>query len=208
MGFNYKASAGGGDYEQPPAGNHPAVLVALIDMGTQRNDYQGKVRWDRKVLLAWELTTKKQANGKNFVVVRDYTCEKLTSKSKLRILLEGWRGRQYRDDEEVNLEAILGKPCLLGLVAGKSSTGKDITKLESASQIPDGMTKPVPTCPLFTWEVGGDVALIPNWIPFLYGEDVKEVIARCNEISGGAPAKTLTNGQQQAEAKAADEVPF
>lgn len=66
MNFQLKANKGGGGNggEQVPPGNHPAVLVALIDMGTQHDEYQGKASWRCNVLLVWELPTKKRRTAR------------------------------------------------------------------------------------------------------------------------------------------------
>ena len=45
----------GTDYPQVPTGVHKARCVRVIDLGTQRQDYQGDISWKRQVLLIWEV---------------------------------------------------------------------------------------------------------------------------------------------------------
>ena len=66
--FKQTAASSGGDYENAPVGNHPAVLVAMIDIGTHEEDYQGAKKQTRKIYLAWELVDEKKADGKNHVI--------------------------------------------------------------------------------------------------------------------------------------------
>ena len=54
--FKNKASSGGGDFAVPPAGSHPAVMVALVDLGMHTDTYQGDTTTNRKLFLVWELT--------------------------------------------------------------------------------------------------------------------------------------------------------
>lgn len=49
------SKTGGGNYEKPPPGNHPAVCVAIIDMGTQKQEYQGNVTFAHRAYFVWEL---------------------------------------------------------------------------------------------------------------------------------------------------------
>ena len=40
--------SGGGNYEQPPIGTHVARCIKVIDLGTQRGEYQGKATIKRQ----------------------------------------------------------------------------------------------------------------------------------------------------------------
>lgn len=191
--FKIKASSGGGDFSVPPPGNHPAVLVGLVDVGTQEEEYQGVRKSARKVFLAWELTGEADpATGKNFIVGRDYTAS-MHERSALRAIIEKWRGKALGDDEEFELTKILGKPCLLSLVHKQSQTGKTYAKIDSIGALPKGMTAPPATITPFSWEIeGGDVSKIPDWMPRVYGELIKDVIARAEEITSPGETKAAS----------------
>src|SRR5579859_1912968 len=133
--FTVKAKAGGGT-EVPPAGNHPAVLVALIDLGTQRTEYNNQVSWQRKVYLVWELTTEQVAGTtNNHVIGRDYTLT-FSSKSLLRGLIEKWRGRGFAENEEFDLSKLLGQKCLLTVIHKTSGNDRLYAKIECISSVP------------------------------------------------------------------------
>src|ERR1700685_4504260 len=92
----------GGDFEQPPIGTHMARCVRVIDIGTQRGEYQGKVNIRRQCIIAWELPTELMSEGdsagKPFIVSRFYTAS-LGKKANLRADLQNWRGREFTEEE-------------------------------------------------------------------------------------------------------------
>ena len=49
--------SGGGDFEQPPVGTHVARCIKVIDIGTQKGEYQGKANSKRQCIIGWELPT-------------------------------------------------------------------------------------------------------------------------------------------------------
>src|SRR5262245_26390627 len=70
------ASRGGGeDFKDPaPEGVHRARLVALVDLGTHSEEYQGKPRDLHKVFAVWELVGCHQPGSTlNYVIAQDYT---------------------------------------------------------------------------------------------------------------------------------------
>ena len=42
-------------YPQLSTGVHNARCIRVIDLGTQRNEYQGQVSWKRKVMITWDV---------------------------------------------------------------------------------------------------------------------------------------------------------
>lgn len=112
--------SGGGDFEQPPVGTHVARCVKVIDIGTQKGEYQGKATSKRQCIVGWELPTELMAEGeyagKPFTVSRFYTAS-LGEKANLRKDLANWRGRDFTEAELQGFDSknILDKACLLGL---------------------------------------------------------------------------------------------
>ena len=127
--------AGGGDFEQPEAGTYSANSYKLIDIGTQTGEYQGKPTVRRQVILGWELD-EPMSDGRPFTVSKFYTAS-LSEKATLRHDLESWRGRAFTEDElgGFDLQAILGKPCMLTL----TKTDKGKVKVTAVSKLPKGM---------------------------------------------------------------------
>lgn len=141
---------GGGDFEQPPIGTHVARCVKIIDIGTQRGEYQGKATIRRQCIIGWELPTELMTEGelagKPFTVSRFYTCS-LGEKANLRRDLESWRGKSFTEEELNGFEAknILGKPCLLGLTPNAKGKTRvtGVMALPKGTQVPDQISQPL-----------------------------------------------------------------
>jgi hypothetical protein len=138
------ADNGGGDFEQPPVGTHVARCVKIIDIGTQKGEYQGKATIKRQCIIGWELPlelmNEGEYAGKPFVVSKFYTAS-LGEKANLRKDLANWRGRDFTEAELGGFEAknILGKPCMLSLTANDKGkirvTG--VMALPKGTQVPE-----------------------------------------------------------------------
>lgn len=137
------SDSGGGDFEQPPVGTHVARCIKIIDIGTQKGEYQGKVTIRRQVIIGWELPnelmTEGDYAGKPFTVSRFYTAS-LGEKANLRKDLANWRGRDFTEQELAGFEAknILGKPCMLSLT--QNDKGK--TRVTGVIALPKGAAVP------------------------------------------------------------------
>lgn len=125
----------GGDFENPEPGTYSAVCNKLIDVGTQEGEYQGKKTKRHQIIIGWELA-EKTTKGEPFTVSGFYTVS-LSDKSKLRPMLEAWRGAAFSAEEleGFQLSQILGKPCMISLVL--NDKGK--IKVSSISKLPKGM---------------------------------------------------------------------
>lgn len=213
MSWKTKTNDKGANFgELPPAGTHPAVLIGLIDLGTHEETYQGKATPPkRKVMLVWELVTEKMSGMKdsNHVIANRYTFS-LASKATLRKVLEDWRGKKYGDDEEVDISAVLGKSCLLS-VNHTQSGDRTFANVAGVQQVVKGMAVPPAQRKPVEWQVGYDLDQLPDWLPYLYGEPVAEVVKRCHELTGRSKAEP--NGESDSEPVGAgagqgQEIPF
>ena len=135
--------SGGGDFEQAPVGTHTARCIKIIDIGTQRGEYQGKATIKRQCIVGWELPnelmTEGEFSGKPFVVSKFYTAS-LNEKATLRKDLANWRGRDFTEEELAGFDSknILGVPCMLSLT--ENDKGK--TRVTGVMAIPRGATVP------------------------------------------------------------------
>jgi hypothetical protein len=116
----YASDTGGGDFKPAPHGTHIAICIGLTDLGTQHGEYQGKPTVRNQLLVTWELpeeTFDTDDGPKPFIVSKFYT-NSLSEKANLRADLVSWRGRDFTAEEirRFDLQAILGKPCLLSIV--------------------------------------------------------------------------------------------
>lgn len=177
-------SKGGTDYEKPPVGNHPAVLVAMIDMGSQEQEFQGNVTYPHRAYFVWELVTEKMSGtkGVNHVIAIDLTVS-LNLKAKLRQWIEARVGKQMPEDAEYDISKELGQPCLLDVIANK----KGYPVVNGMKAVPKGMkVDPPQRTPIAITldEYKANPAIIPDWVPYCYGEPLADVISRCQELTG------------------------
>jgi hypothetical protein len=201
------SNGGGGGGEKAPPGNHPAVLVGIFDMGTQKSDYQGVVKWNRRAYFAWELVTKKNsASGRNHVMGMDLTMS-FADKAKLKAFVESWLGRAIPAGESFDVSTLLGKPCLLSV-----KLKGEWPRIDGVAAVPELMTVPPPQTKPVTWLLAGRPAGspidIPEWVPWLYGESVAEHVKRCKEWGGDIAPVSAGHYAAETPTGADGEVPF
>lgn len=144
------SDSGNGNFEQAPIGTHMARCVKLIDIGTQKGDYQGQVNFKRQIIVGWELCNELMQTGEYagqpFTLSKFYTAS-LSEKATLRQHLKNWRGRDFTDEElkAFDLKNILGKPCMLSVIP-KEKDGKSI--IGGVMALPKGMQVPEAVNPL------------------------------------------------------------
>lgn len=136
-------NGGGGTFEQAPVGAHPARCIKLIDIGTHHGEYEGVPNVRHQIIIGWELPGETIQSGdyagQPFVVSEFYTLS-LSEKSKLRPMLESWRGKPFTDDElrGFDLQNLLGKACMIQVGRNK----KDRAKVQAVMSLPRGITVP------------------------------------------------------------------
>ena len=129
----------GKEFEIVKSGRHKGRLVRIIDLGTQKGEYEGVVSFKHKALLMWELPeteiTEGEFEGKPFFVSLFATVS-LHEKSVLGPLLVGWRGKEFTDKEkaEFNLLELLDKPFEINVIH-KESGDKTRAKVHQLSPL-------------------------------------------------------------------------
>lgn len=154
-----------GSYELAPAGNHVAVCYALIDLGTQVDQFGTK----HKIRIIWELPDEKMEDGKPFSVGKEYTFS-MSQKSNLRTDFIAWRGRDFTPEEfeTFQMENILGAPAMLNVTHRTSQAGNDYAVVSSIAPLIKGVEKP--ECEnehvCFSFEHPDDESFekLPEWI--------------------------------------------
>jgi hypothetical protein len=131
------------DFAPAPVGNHIARCIKVIDLGTQKNEYKGEVKFPHQVAISWELPNELMSEGdyagKPFIVTAIYTAS-LSEKANLRHDLESWRGRAFTQDELMGFDSanILNKPCMISVI--HSEKGK--ARVHGVASVPKGMEIP------------------------------------------------------------------
>ncbi len=174
------------DFQLPPSGLHPAVVIGVIDLGTHENSYRGEKKSDkRSYFIVWELAGSKNNEGKPFVVGEDFT-DSLGKKSNWRAFLVAWRGKDFGPDEPFDPLNLLGIKCVVNLSLGSTSEGKKFVNVEAASPPMVNQIIPDAVHPTFWFHlaVWGDPTIeppIPDYYPRVYGRKVADEIKNSRE---------------------------
>lgn len=130
-----------------PEGNHIAVCYRVVDLGTQRGEWKGKEKHQRKLLVSWEIPDEKMDDGRPFTIGQRFTWS-MSEKANLRHVLESWRGRVFTDEDfgpnGFDIKNIIGVGCMLNVVHA-GSNGKTYANIASVAKLPKGMTSPAPS---------------------------------------------------------------
>lgn len=193
----------GGDYTPCPTGNHTAICVSVIDLGTQLKDYSGEVKERREIQIEWEVCEELRDDGQPYKLRKTYTFSS-SEKSNLRKDLESWRGVKFTDKDlgpgGFQISDVLGKPCLLNVVHTERK-GNVYPDIASLARLPKGMPvpKPVQELILFSLEPGEyDSTVFPK-----LHEKVQDIIRLSPEWG-----KLMTGGRGAMETGEAEDIPF
>lgn len=182
MGMKTTATAGG-DFELPSEDNHRAAVVAYVDLGTQSESYQGGPPEDkRQVFVVWELLEERTSSGAPHLIGRKYTFS-LNEKAGLRKVYEACAGT-VPDGREVDLDDILGKPCMLDVRLEDGKEGRKYVKVAAVTPAAKGERgkKAKTTHEPFCWYFDSGAACnLPDWLPYCFGRKVADVIAGSKE---------------------------
>ena len=134
----------GGDFESTPPGMHLARCYRIVDLGTQKSEFKGQVKYLRKVMLGWELhgvkddgTPLLMKDKRPFAAFKNYTLS-WSDKATLRIDLQSWRGKPFTAEElrRFDLKTILGAWCMLNMVEKAGDNGKTYINVANISPVP------------------------------------------------------------------------
>ena len=135
-------------FEPISAGMHIAVCSAVIDLGDQRSEFQGKEKINRKVMYVWEVadetyTDEETGTEHPRTVSARYTMS-LSPKGNLHKMLKSWRGQPFTAEElqEFDLTSVLGKGCQISIVHSEGDGGKVYANIDAVVPLPKGMTAP------------------------------------------------------------------
>lgn len=136
------------NFEPMPAGTFPARCIQIIHIGTIPVEWKGETKMLDKIRLTFEFPTKKKEfkegeGEKPYVLSYDCTYS-FGTKSKLRPLLETWRGKAFSNDDEAwdfDISKVLGRECLATVVHTEKGENT-YANITTVTQVPEGMTVP------------------------------------------------------------------
>jgi hypothetical protein len=146
----------GGNYERCPSGMHLARCYRIVDLGTQKSEYMGEVKYLHKIMLGWEIhgsddneKALKMNDGRPFAIFKNYTLA-WSEKANLRIDLQAWRGKAFTQEEmrKFDLQNILGAWCMLNIIERQGQNGNTYSNVSSVTPVPSvikqsGLPQPI-----------------------------------------------------------------
>ena len=180
------------------AGLYPAVCFALIDLGTQDNEYQGKKITQRKVILKFELLDEFSEEDKRIVLSQIYTLS-MNEMSKFRKHLKGWRGRDFTDEELSGFEPknILNTNVILNVI--ENDKGRAI--IDGMAKYKDDPIKSDRNIEYFSFDEFDD-----EFLPEFISDGIANLIEKSHQwknLSKSGVVNSVKNNEMEA-----DEIPF
>jgi len=143
------AKEGESSFTPVPTGMHLARCYRVVDLGTQKSEYLGTVKYLSKVMLQFEvhgedengrpmLTTK----GEPMTISKNFTLS-LAEKATLRKDLQTWRGREFTAEElrGFELKNVLGAWAMISVIKTTGNNGKEYTNIAGIMQVPPQIKK-------------------------------------------------------------------
>jgi|TARA_R100000750_G_scaffold59965_1_gene48941 hypothetical protein len=117
-----KGSEKSSSFPSVSVGVHKARCIKVIDLGTQKNEYEGNITWKRQVLVIWETPNQTNETSEPLTISKFYTLS-LHEKSNLGIDLTSWRGRAFSETEKKGFDIanLIGQPCTLNVIQGNKN---------------------------------------------------------------------------------------
>ena len=129
-----KGSEKSSSFPSVSVGVHKARCIKVIDLGTQKNEFEGNITWKRQILVIWEVPEQTSETSEPLTISKFYTLS-LHEKSNLGIDLTSWRGRPFSETEKkgFDISKLIGHTCLLNVIQGNKNN-----KIGSIMPLPKG----------------------------------------------------------------------
>ena len=139
---------GNGSYTPTPEGQHLSVCTRIIDLGTQTTETQYGVKSNRKILIGWEIPSKRisfERDGEQIegpVLHHERMTFSTHEKATFRHRLESWRGKSFSDSDfgdgpdAFDIRKLLGVGALIQIQHAKN--GDRIYANMTAIMLPPG----------------------------------------------------------------------
>ena len=127
-----------------PPGMHLARCYRVIDLGTQKTEFQGQVKLLPKILVQFEIHGEDESGqklitskGEPMSIAKTFTLS-LAEKSTLRKDLSSWRGRDFTKEElrGFELKNILGVWAMLSVVKTTDRKSTRLNPVTATSRMP------------------------------------------------------------------------
>lgn len=166
----YASDTGGGDFKLVTPGMKTAICDTMVDLGLQQQRsqmYGDSVK--HQVYLRWQIPDERLEYEKDGQKVEGpmsigaYYTLSLHEKALLRKHLQGWRGKEFSEEEakKFDISAVLGKPCTLNVIHKTGGDGKTRAKVDSVGPVMKGVTVPALEGDLILYDGGEEQS--PVW---------------------------------------------
>lgn len=188
----------GGNFERCPAGLMLGRCYRIVDLGTQKSEYMGQVKYLHKIMLGWEIHGTddagkqiKMKDGRPFAIFKNYTLS-WSEKANLRLDLQSWRGKAFTQEEmrKFDLKNVLGAWCMLNVIERAGQNGKTYSNVDNVAPVPsmikqNGLPEAVNPNEIFNLQ-DPDMAIFAN-----FSDHLKAKITASPEwekLKGNSPA--------------------
>lgn len=157
--------------EQIQAGSYVARCYQMLHIGTIPSEWKGEAKLRNLVRITFELPSelkvfKEGQEPKPVAISAEYTLS-LGEKSKLRPVLEGWRGKKFTEEEakDFDVSKLLGVPAMIGVMHNE----KGYAEIASISGLPKGVECPAQINPsqIFDYDENFDIELLEKLPEFI-----------------------------------------
>lgn len=180
----FSSKGGGGSFEPLSEGVHMARLVQIIDLGVQREEYQGQVSERPKVLFTFEVpsetVTIDGAEKPKFISIE--LTASLHEKAKLPAFLKALDAK-ITLDENLDIASLVGNGAQINV--GRTKTGK--AKILNAMALAKGQVIQKTDTPLIVFDFDDQDAEVLSKLP----EFVKKKIASAVNATASASSGNL-----------------
>jgi hypothetical protein len=197
----------GGDFERAPTGSHLGRCYRIVDLGTQKTEFQGTVKFQHKVMFGFELSiisdggsSVKMRDGRPFAIFKNYTLS-WSDKATLRQDLQSWRGKPFSQDElnRFDLKNVLGQWGMVNVIERAGANGKTYMNVSTITPVPamirqQGMPQGINKLEMFTLS-NPDMEMFNT-----FSENLKAKIASSPEwqkLSQAQPTPSYANDDEE-----------
>jgi hypothetical protein len=105
------------EYEKIKPGLINAICVGVWNIGKQKIEFQGEVKFKTQVIIGFEVQQRHSEKDEPMLQLSKFNMS-LHEKSKLGPMIESWFSKKLTDSERYNydLKQIIGKKCTLNLI--------------------------------------------------------------------------------------------
>ncbi len=190
----------------PPSGLQKFRCIQVIDLGTQKKEYLGAVKYQKRVMLTIELVNtnhqfKEGEKEMPFVIKQEFT-NSLDERGKLLPFLESWKGESIQGNELDDLDLFkfcLNRTGLVNVTIGTSKKNPSVKFAQISAIMPqqEGEKTPAARNAIIGFEIGAPCpVLLPGEKKFSllpYEEVYKQLYTWVQEVIAASPEYKALN---------------